>query len=172
VFGGVISNNTAVTGGGIGVAVVENLRGIFVSDGVTFSNNRATVAYNRASTHDSLYNSHIGSSVIWTSPFTQGYNNYDISYTSGPLFSTPTPSSSPTIPTPSKSPSTPTHSSSPVNTPTPNKDDGASSDEVRFSLRDVVTICVVVVILTCIVAFSFVIFFQKRGSKIMKKESV
>jgi hypothetical protein len=81
--GGEISDNIAlVSGGGVGVSDVANLGKIFVSDGVIFSNNSASVAYNRNSVHDVLYNSNIGSNVTWTIPFTQGYNNYDISYTS------------------------------------------------------------------------------------------
>jgi hypothetical protein len=57
----------------------------YVSDGVVFSNNKAGWAYDRDAKHDEIYNSNIGSNVIWTSPFTQGYNNYDIKYTEGEL---------------------------------------------------------------------------------------
>jgi hypothetical protein len=32
--------------------------------------------------NDALYEKQIGHSVTWTTPFTQGFNNYDISYTS------------------------------------------------------------------------------------------
>jgi len=82
--GGVIANNTAIrNGGGIGVSSSSRLDYVNVFDDAVFSNNRASVAYNRAPIDDSLYNSHIGSKVTWTSPFTQGYNNYDITYTYG-----------------------------------------------------------------------------------------
>jgi hypothetical protein len=82
--GGKISGNTATNGGGgIGVYNEEEIDNLFVGDGVVFENNRASKAYNRASTHDSVYNSHIGNKVTWSTPFTQGYNNYDISYTNG-----------------------------------------------------------------------------------------
>jgi len=82
--GGEISNNTAsVNGGGIGVLEFEDLELIFIGNGVVFKNNRAAVAYDRASSHNNLYTSHVASGVTWTSPFTQGYNNYDISYTAG-----------------------------------------------------------------------------------------
>jgi uncharacterized repeat protein (TIGR02543 family) len=83
--GGVISNNRA-SGNGGGVWVTDDcsyLERLFVSDGVVFSNNFASAAYSRASVFDNTYNSQIGSKVTWTSPFTQGYNNYDISYVYG-----------------------------------------------------------------------------------------
>jgi len=83
-FGGVISHNTAEgKGGGLCVSYFMDLEKVFVSDGVVFENNSADIAYNRDSAHDDLYNSHIDSNVVWTSPFKQGYNNYDISYTYG-----------------------------------------------------------------------------------------
>jgi len=86
-FGGLIANNTAANaGGGVGVydifvPIVAGLEHVYVfSNDVVFSNNRAPVSFNRASAHDALYNSRIRSGVTWTAPFTQGYNNYDISY--------------------------------------------------------------------------------------------
>jgi hypothetical protein len=82
-LGGKISGNTATTIGG-GICVYnEEYDKLVVGDGVVFENNRASKAYNRASAHDSVYNSHIGNKVTWSTPFTQGYNNYDISYTNG-----------------------------------------------------------------------------------------
>jgi hypothetical protein len=82
--GGKISNNSAVgNGGGIGVFDFADLELVFISGNVVFSNNRAATAHNRDPIHDSLYNSHISNTVTWTSPFIQGYNNYDISYTHG-----------------------------------------------------------------------------------------
>jgi uncharacterized repeat protein (TIGR02543 family) len=83
--GGIISNNKA-TGNGGGVWVTDDcsyLERLFVSDGVVFSNNFASAAYNRVSVFDDIYNLQIGSKVTWTSPFLQGYNNYDISYVYG-----------------------------------------------------------------------------------------
>jgi uncharacterized repeat protein (TIGR02543 family) len=78
-----LSGNTASdSGGGVWVSIA-NLGRLFVSDGVTFSSNRASAAYNRDSSHDTIYSAYIGNNVIWTSPYTQGYNNYDISYTYG-----------------------------------------------------------------------------------------
>jgi predicted outer membrane repeat protein len=80
--GGKILGNTATnSGSGVGVSHFEGLERVFISEGVIFSDNRASVAYNRSTTHDTLYNSQISSKVTWTAPFTQGYNNYDISYT-------------------------------------------------------------------------------------------
>ncbi|MCL2134422.1 MAG: hypothetical protein FWH37_02545 [Candidatus Bathyarchaeota archaeon] len=85
--GGVISYNTAFkNGGGLCVSYFETLENVFVDDGVVFENNCASKAYDRDASHDILYNSHIGSDVVWSSPFTQGYNNYDISYTWGSLY--------------------------------------------------------------------------------------
>jgi hypothetical protein len=82
-LGGEISGNTAKGDGG-GVWVDEkNLSGLFVSSGVVFSNNQASAAYNRKSNHDIVYVKQVGEKITWTTPFTQGYNNYDISYTSG-----------------------------------------------------------------------------------------
>ena len=79
--GGVISDNTASrNGGGI---YVERLDELFVSEGAVFSNNHAPVAYDRAPIDDWMYNTHIDPNVVWTSPFPQGYNNYDIGYTNG-----------------------------------------------------------------------------------------
>ncbi len=83
--GGEISGNSAAfSGGGVWIDV-NNLDNLSIADGVMFSNNRASAAYNRDPVHDELYRTRIGDMVSWSSPFTQGYNNYDISYTSGTL---------------------------------------------------------------------------------------
>jgi uncharacterized repeat protein (TIGR02543 family) len=82
-FDGTISGNTASNNGGAIWVAVENFDKCYVYDEMVFSDNHAYVAYNRASIHDELYHTYIGSNVVWTIPFTQGYNNYDISYTSG-----------------------------------------------------------------------------------------
>ena len=110
--GGIISNNTAVYGGGVSILVMTNIstmeRGVianntasingggvyiafndlnklFISNGMVFSNNYASTAYNRNPAHDELYRTQIGNNVVWSEPFTQGYNNYDVSYTAGTL---------------------------------------------------------------------------------------
>jgi uncharacterized repeat protein (TIGR02543 family) len=87
--GGEISGNTATnSGGGIWVtgSPVDSagLERLTVDDAVAFSNNMASGAYDRDSTHDLYYNALIGPNVVWSEPFTQGYNNYDISYVNGP----------------------------------------------------------------------------------------
>ena len=85
-FSGTISGNIASNdGGGIWVAYA-NLNKLFVYDGMVFANNRASVAYNRNPLDDALYHAQIGPNVVWTVPFTQGYNNYDISYKNGTRF--------------------------------------------------------------------------------------
>jgi uncharacterized repeat protein (TIGR02543 family) len=82
-IGGIVADNTAHSDGG---GISGNLESIYVSDEVTFKDNRASVAYNRDPADDALYNSQIGSNVVWTEPFTQGYNNFDIDYTYGSLY--------------------------------------------------------------------------------------
>jgi len=86
--GGVIAGNTAsVNGGGVYVtdtnAVVDFER-LTVGADAAFWDNRASVAYSRDSLHDVVYETQI-KGTNWTSPFTQGYNNYDIGYTAGTL---------------------------------------------------------------------------------------
>ena len=81
---GMVLENTATNnGGGVGL-VHENLDKLWVYDGMVFSDNSASSAYDRAPEHDDIYHTQIGANVIWTSPFVQGYNNYDISYTYTP----------------------------------------------------------------------------------------
>jgi hypothetical protein len=81
--GGKISYNTAKrNGGGIGVPGLSGLAYVYVQDGATFSNNRAAAAYEIASADTAFYETHVGSKVTWTSPFKNGYNNYDIYYIS------------------------------------------------------------------------------------------
>ncbi|MCL2256772.1 MAG: hypothetical protein FWC14_01000 [Candidatus Bathyarchaeota archaeon] len=81
--GGKILGNAAGTdGGGVWIAT-KNFGKLYVYNGVEFKNNRASVAYNRLDGHAALYHRQIGNRVTWTDPFTQGYNNYDISYTRG-----------------------------------------------------------------------------------------
>jgi hypothetical protein len=47
-----------------------------------FSNNHASAAHSRNKIHDTIYSSQIKGEV-WSKPFTNGYNNYDISYVFG-----------------------------------------------------------------------------------------
>ena len=86
----VISGNAA-TGDGGGICIADHdaeansssLGRIIVSAGVVFSDNIAAVAYNRDNSDDATYKKSIGDGgegVVWTKPFRQGYNNYDISY--------------------------------------------------------------------------------------------
>ncbi|MCL2134111.1 MAG: hypothetical protein FWH37_00930 [Candidatus Bathyarchaeota archaeon] len=82
--GGMISNNRALgNGGGVWISdYAANFTRLFVSKGVMFSNNYASEAYNRNRVHEPTYNMQIKGDV-WSEPFTQGYNNYDISYVYG-----------------------------------------------------------------------------------------
>ncbi|MDR0470352.1 MAG: InlB B-repeat-containing protein [Nitrososphaerota archaeon] len=84
-YGGKITGNTAArNGGGCWVTdSVTNFNRLVVSNGVVFSDNRALAAYNRDSQHDSIYRAYIENSVVWSESFTQGYNNFDISYIFG-----------------------------------------------------------------------------------------
>jgi fimbrial isopeptide formation D2 family protein/uncharacterized repeat protein (TIGR02543 family) len=85
-FSGLISDNTASDdGGGVWVAYV-NMDKLFVYDGMIFSNNSASIAYDRNPIDDTIYYTQIEPLTVWTTPFIQGYNNYDISYTNGTPF--------------------------------------------------------------------------------------
>jgi uncharacterized repeat protein (TIGR02543 family) len=85
-FAGKVFGNTAsFDGGGVWVTAdndVVDFERLFIGKDVVFSNNCASVAYSRDSSHDTVYGTQIEGSV-WTAPFVQGYNNYDISYTGG-----------------------------------------------------------------------------------------
>ncbi|MDR0471575.1 MAG: hypothetical protein LBH79_07640 [Nitrososphaerota archaeon] len=81
--GGKILDNTAKRNGGGICVLYGDLDTLFVFNGAIFSNNYASTAYNRNPIHDKIYHSQIDNTVTWTTPFTQGYNNYDISYTNG-----------------------------------------------------------------------------------------
>jgi len=83
--GSIIDNTASNDGGGVWVSHA-NLNLLFVSDSTIFSNNRASTAYDRNPTDNALYYAQIGPNVTWTTPFIQGYNNYDISYTNGTPF--------------------------------------------------------------------------------------
>lgn len=74
---GTISGNTAQQRGGGIMGVFSNLT---VGDGAVFSENRADMAFPyRNPADDSIYEQNIKGSQ-WTSPFVQGYNNFDIGY--------------------------------------------------------------------------------------------
>jgi pilin isopeptide linkage protein len=75
-------NNSAGLDGGAIYIPYANLANLNVASGTTFSGNSASAAYNRNPIDDPTYIEHI-QGTQWTSPFTQGYNNYDISYTNG-----------------------------------------------------------------------------------------
>lgn len=88
IAGGTISNNTAIVDGG-GVWIDHgSLANLVVEPGAIFSNNSASRAFSRNPIDDELYFTH-SFGTRWTSPFTQGYNNYDISYINGTPFSLP-----------------------------------------------------------------------------------
>ncbi|MCL2549771.1 MAG: InlB B-repeat-containing protein, partial [Methanimicrococcus sp.] len=86
--GGTISDNTAfLDGGGVWITNTnENLSNFTIpadATGVVFSNNHASAAYDRDPADDGAYEMYITGEVTWSEPFTQGYNNYDISYAVG-----------------------------------------------------------------------------------------
>jgi len=76
---GRIENNTASEDGGGICLDPANLPNLNVSAGVVFSGNRAKAAYDRKPADDTLYADHIFATEF-SDPFTQGYNNWDISY--------------------------------------------------------------------------------------------
>ncbi|MCL2868097.1 MAG: hypothetical protein FWF27_01470 [Candidatus Bathyarchaeota archaeon] len=144
-----ISYNTANrNGGGIGVPGIEGLSYVYVREGVTFSNNRAATAYNRAPTHDALYDSRVSSNK-WTSPFTQGYNNYDIYYISGTQVD---PETGKPITSPSPSPT-----NSPSGTPRPpaSTPPGSSPKDPSFNWFAVAIVLAIVVGLLVAVLFFY-----------------
>jgi len=79
ITGGEISGNTATKdGGGVWIAYA-NLANLNVSEGVTFTDNKAALSYAIVPADQATYDAHIHTD-IFTQPFTNGYNNYDISY--------------------------------------------------------------------------------------------
>ena len=78
VFGNVAGGN----GGGVGGSS-RFLSGLWVRSGVEFSNNRARKAFDRLPDQDDIYDEHIDDNVVWSVPFDQGYNNYDIGNPNG-----------------------------------------------------------------------------------------
>ncbi|MCL1797337.1 MAG: DUF5018 domain-containing protein, partial [Eggerthellaceae bacterium] len=81
--GGTISGNT--TGGDGGGIYIPSYDKLTVGASAIFSNNKAQAAYDRNPDFDAIYAAQI-SGTAWTSPFTQGFNNYDINHTEGEIF--------------------------------------------------------------------------------------
>ena len=81
--GGVIANNTATQNGG-GIWISEQQLGDLSvgADGVFYNNYAGNGAYNIQPIHKEIYSENIGC-TSWSAFLTQGYNNYDISYTQG-----------------------------------------------------------------------------------------
>ena len=79
--GGAVTGNIAeFSGGGIYNAALPQL---IVKVGAVFAGNKAPTAYERKPADDGVYETNIllgEGEGKWTAPFTQGYNNYDISY--------------------------------------------------------------------------------------------
>jgi hypothetical protein len=147
---GKISSNTARNGGGIGVSSLDGLAYVYVYNDAVFSSNRASTSYERSSYHDELYNSRIGNAVTWTSPFKQGYNNYDIYYVWGDEIGGPGPSKSPS---PSDSTSSP---------PSPSKSPGATPTEPPTWIPT--NILRIVIVLALVVGFvvALLVFYLPR----------
>ncbi|MDR1102028.1 MAG: hypothetical protein LBL34_06745 [Clostridiales bacterium] len=84
----VISNNIANRNGGGIYIPCDILENLVIYPDVVFSENSAAYRYNRRAEHLGVYTTNITSNV-WTSPFTQGYNGYDIAYPCGEPYATP-----------------------------------------------------------------------------------
>jgi hypothetical protein len=83
-YSGKISGNYANIGGGVWVTDTYGiaLNRLLINATVEFSDNRANRGYYRLPADDGVYNDTINC-VVWSDPFDQGYNNYDISYVRG-----------------------------------------------------------------------------------------
>ncbi|MCL1809624.1 MAG: hypothetical protein FWG42_07675 [Clostridiales bacterium] len=79
VSGGKFYGNTAENDGGGIWAAHETLDKVSVGAGAAFSDNSARRSYGRSPADDLLYAAQI-QCTQWTAPLTQGYNNFDISY--------------------------------------------------------------------------------------------
>ncbi|MCL2173477.1 MAG: hypothetical protein FWB84_07570, partial [Candidatus Bathyarchaeota archaeon] len=157
-YSGTIANNTATrNGGGIGVPNRASLERVDIDRYAVFSNNKASVAYNRSSYDDDVYNRHIDSRAKWSSSFTQGYNNYDIYYTWGTPTTVPgtSPSPSPTATAKPTSTVSPTKTATP--TPTIKPDDG----DGWFDWRIIVIIVLVIVLVIAVLVF----YLPKKNAK-------
>jgi hypothetical protein len=156
---GEISGNTATNSGG-GVWVhVDQIDQLFVSNGMVFSNNRASTSWNRNSEHDAVYAKQIGSSITWTTPFTQGYNNYDIGYTNN-IKPNITPDSTP----------------GPIGTRTPSLFTVEPSTPVLSDKGDGMNPCIGAIVGTAVAAVLVVVFLflclKKRGKTEDKQENL
>ncbi|MCL1891268.1 MAG: InlB B-repeat-containing protein [Coriobacteriia bacterium] len=84
--GSILFNTAGKNGGGVWLTDTNvGLERLSVAAGVVFYGNYAQMpsVQNRASADDAVYKAHIGDNgegVMWSAPFEQGYNNYDISY--------------------------------------------------------------------------------------------
>lgn len=80
----IADNMAGHDGGGIWITFGQPCR-LEIGPDTVFSGNKASRAFNRSPADDGACSDHIAA-VRWTSPFPQGYNNYDISYTNGTPF--------------------------------------------------------------------------------------
>lgn len=80
----IADNMAGHDGGGIWISFGQPCR-LEIGPDTVFSGNKASRAFNRSPADDGACSDHIAA-VRWTSPFPQGYNNYDISYTNGTPF--------------------------------------------------------------------------------------
>ena len=80
----IADNMAGHDGGGIWISFGQPCR-LEIGPDTVFSGNKASRAFNRSPADDGACSDHIAA-VHWTSPFPQGYNNYDISYTNGTPF--------------------------------------------------------------------------------------
>jgi hypothetical protein len=160
---GQIANNTAGrNGGGIGISNVVCLENIDISSNAVFSNNLASAAFNRASVDDEVYREHIGSRVTWTSPFTQGYNNYDISYTRGTTVDVDTIDPSPTA-SPTNRPT-----ASPSSSPRPTTS-GGSSEKGTGGIDWRIVVIVLAIVIGILVAV-LIFYLPKREAKHIEED--
>jgi len=83
-YSGKVSDNYANLGGGVWVTNTYGaaLDRLTVEADVEFSGNRANRGYDRQPADDDRYHNRI-KCTVWSDPFKQGYNNYDISYVRG-----------------------------------------------------------------------------------------
>jgi hypothetical protein len=75
----ITGNKAGQSGGGILWLDQPMLKNLHVASDVIFSDNSAHTPYDRKPEDDGVYMANI-KCTTWTSPFRQGYNNYDISY--------------------------------------------------------------------------------------------
>ena len=72
-----VRGNGAPNGNGGGVYTTD-FYNLIVDKGTSFYDNIASASCERDPANDLVYESHINNGITWTSPFIQGYNNYDI----------------------------------------------------------------------------------------------